>query len=61
LEIRVSRRGIILGIVFGVAATISGIVLIQYTEAFFLVVIFWIIVPVMAVQFIRWVKRKLRS
>lgn len=61
MKIRISRRGIILGIVFGVAATISGIVLIKYTEAFFLVVVFWIVAPVMAVQFVRWVRRKLGS
>jgi len=49
-----------LGLLFGVAATISGIVVINYTAAFFLVVIFWIVAPVMVLQLIRWVREAFR-
>lgn len=61
MEIRISRRGVLYGVLFGIAATLSGIVVIQYTEAFFLVVIFWIAAPVAIVQFMRWIKARFRS
>lgn len=57
MKLRISRRGIALGLLFGVAATLTGIVVISYTEAFFLVIIFWAIAPLMLLQFIRWVRR----
>jgi len=58
LKLRISRRGLILGIILGIGLTLSGIVVIKYTEAFFLVVILWIALPVMIVQFIRWLKNR---
>jgi len=57
LKLRFSRRGIALGIIFCIAATASGIFVIRYTEAFFLVVVFWIVAPLMLLQFIRWARR----
>lgn len=60
MKLKMSRRGVALGVLFGVAATLSGIVLISYTQAFFLVVIFWIVAPLMLLQFIRWAKRAVR-
>lgn len=45
---------------FGAAAILSGLVVIKYTEAFFLVVIFWIVAPIMMIQFIRWARRIFR-
>jgi len=48
-----------LALLFGVAATLSGIVVIRYTEAFFLVVIFWIVAPVLLIQLYRRVRRML--
>jgi len=59
LNIRINRRGITIGILFGIGLTLSGIVVIEYTEAFFLVVILWIALPVMIVQTARWIKTRL--
>lgn len=42
--------------IFGIAATVSGIFVIRYTEGLFLVVILWIVVPVMLVQLGRRIK-----
>ncbi len=60
MRIRVSRRGIAIGIVFCIAAIASGIFVIKYTEAFFLVVIFWIAAPLVLLQFVRWARRAFR-
>lgn len=57
MKLRVSRRGAIIGIVMGIGLMLSGIIVIQYTEAFFLVVILWIALPIMIVQGIRWLKK----
>lgn len=59
MKIKVSRRGIALGLLFGIAATLTGIFVIRYTEAFYLVVILWIVAPVMIVQLYRRVRRML--
>lgn len=61
MKFKVSRRGVALGILFCIAATVSGVVVIRYTEAFYLVVIFWVVAPLMLLQFIRWVRRVLRG
>lgn len=61
LKIRVSRRGVVIGILLGIALTLSGIVVIEYTAAFYLVVILWVALPVMAVQAARWIRRRLRG
>lgn len=53
---RVSRQGLVVGVIFGVAATVSGIFVIKYTEGLFLVVILWIVIPVMLVQLGRRIK-----
>jgi phosphate/sulfate permease len=53
---RISRRGLIVGAMFGIAATVSGIFVIRYTEGLFLVVILWIVIPVMLVQLGRRIK-----
>lgn len=53
---RISRRGLIIGAIFGIAATLSGIFVIKYTEGLFLVVVLWIVIPVMLVQLARHVK-----
>jgi len=60
LKFRVSRRGVILGVAFGIAATLSGIFVIKYTEMFMLVVMLWVVAPFMILQFVRWVRAKLR-
>ena len=52
-----SRRGIALGLIFAVAAILTGIVVIRYTEAFYLVLIMWIVAPVLAVQSFRRLRR----
>jgi len=56
---RISRRGLIVGMIFGTAATVSGIFVIRYTEGLFLVVILWIVIPVMVVQLGRRIKARL--
>lgn len=56
---RISRRGLAVGVIFGTAATVSGIFVIRYTEGLFLVVILWIVIPVMMVQLGRWIKARL--
>ena len=38
---QISRRGLVVGVIFGAAATVSGIFVIRYTEGLFLVVILW--------------------
>jgi hypothetical protein len=53
---RIDRRGLAVGVIFGIAATVSGIFVIRYTEGLFLVVILWIVVPVMLVQLGRRIK-----
>jgi len=53
---RISRRGLVVGVMFGIAATVSGIFVIRYTEGLFLVVILWIVIPVMLVQLGRRIK-----
>jgi hypothetical protein len=53
---RISHRGLVIGLMFGVAATVSGIFVIKYTEGLFLVVILWIVIPVMLVQLGRRIK-----
>jgi hypothetical protein len=53
---RISRRGLVVGVIFGIAATVSGIFVIRYTEGLFLVVILWIVIPVMLVQLGRRIK-----
>ena len=58
---RVSRRGLVVGVIFGIAATLSGIFVIKYTEGLFLVVILWVVIPVMMVQLARRVKAWLRK
>lgn len=60
MKFRVSRRGAILGVAFGIAATLSGIFVIKYTEMFMLVVMLWVVAPFMILQFVRWVRAKLR-
>ena len=50
----------IIGVLLGLGVALSGIVVIQYTEAFFLVVILWVALPVMIIQTARWFKEKLR-
>lgn len=47
-----------LGVILGTCLTLSGIVVIQYTEAFYLVVILWVALPVILVQFVRWIRNK---
>lgn len=59
LRIKISRRGLAVGIIFGIGLTASGIVIIEYTEAFYLVVILWIALPVMIVQVARWIRNRL--
>lgn len=59
MRIRIDRRGLIIGIILGIAMTISGIFVAGYTEGFFLVVILWIVIPVAIVQLGRWIRRKL--
>ena len=61
MKFKVSRRGVALGILFCIAATVSGVVVIRYTEAFYLGVIFWVVATLMLLQFIRWVRRVLRG
>lgn len=46
-------------LLFAIAATLSGIFIIEYTEAFFLVVIFWAVVPVLAVQLVRRIRARI--
>jgi hypothetical protein len=53
---RISRRGLVIGVIFGTAATVSGIFVIKYTEGLFLVVIIWMVIPVMLVQLGRRIK-----
>jgi len=53
---RISRWGLVVGVIFGAAATVSGIFVIRYTEGLFLVVILWIVIPVMLVQLGRRIK-----
>jgi hypothetical protein len=53
---RINRRGLFIGLAFGIAATLSGIFVIKYTEGLFLVVILWVVIPVMIVQLARRVK-----
>jgi len=60
VRIKVNKRGVVIGVIIGIAATLSGIVVIQYTEAFYLVVILWIALPVMVVQTVRWLRTNLR-
>lgn len=60
MRIKVNKRGVVIGVIIGIAATLSGIVVIQYTEAFYLVVILWIALPVMVVQTVRWLRTNLR-
>ncbi len=55
---RVNRRGLVIGVVFGIAATATGIFVIRYTEGLFLVVILWIVIPVMLVQLGRRIKTR---
>ena len=43
--------------IFAVAAILTGIVVIRYTEAFYLVLIMWIVAPVLAVQSFRRLRR----
>ena len=57
VKIKISRRGAAIGVLFGIAAILSGIVVINYTEAFYLVVILWIVAPVIIVQLFRRVRR----
>jgi hypothetical protein len=59
VRLKVSRRGVALGLIFGIAATLTGIVVIRYTEAFYLVLVFWIVAPVLLVQSYRCVRRLL--
>lgn len=56
---KISRRGLAVGIILGIGLTASGIVIIEYTEAFYLVVILWIALPVMIIQAARWIRNKL--
>jgi len=56
---RINRRGLVVGVMFGIAATVSGIFVIRYTEGLFLVVILWIVIPVMLVQLGRRIKARL--
>ncbi|MEM2839178.1 MAG: hypothetical protein QW505_03080 [Thermoplasmata archaeon] len=58
MKLRISRRGLMLGVILGTCLTLSGIVVIQYTEAFYLVVILWVALPVILVQFVRWIRNK---
>ncbi len=58
---RINRRGLVIGVIFGMAATLSGIFVIKYTEGLFLVVILWVVIPVMMVQLARRVKVWLRK
>jgi len=58
---RINRRGLVIGVIFGIAATLSGIFVIKYTEGLFLVVILWVVIPVMMVQLARRVKAWLRK
>ncbi|MDH4123490.1 MAG: hypothetical protein OEV21_05370 [Thermoplasmata archaeon] len=57
---RIERRGAIIGIILGAAALASGIFVINYTETLPLVVILWVILPVMVLQFVRWIRSKFR-
>ncbi len=58
MRIRVDRRGLIIGIVLGIAMMITGIFVINYTEGLFLVVILWVVIPVVIVQLGRRIKRR---
>lgn len=58
LKLKVSRRGVVIGLIFGVAATLLGIVVIRYTEIFILVILLWPVLIVMALKLLRWIRGK---
>lgn len=58
MRITVSRRGLIIGIVLGIGIMLSGIAVIEYTAAFYLVVILWIALPVIIVQTARRIRNR---
>jgi len=59
MAIRISRRGLVIGIALGIAMTVSGIFVINYTEGLFLVVILWIVIPVVMVQIVGRIRARL--
>jgi len=59
LRIKVSRRGVVIGLLFGIAATLLGIVVIEFTDLFILVVLLWPVVLVIGVQLFRWIRKRL--
>lgn len=60
MKLRINRRGIVIGLILGLAATLSGIIVIRYTEGFFLVVILWVVLPVIILQFARRLRDRFR-
>ena len=61
LRLKISRRGAIIGLLFGAAATLLGIVVIRYTEIFILVILLWPVLIVMALKLFRWIRGKVAS
>jgi len=61
LRLKISRKGAIIGLLFGAAATMLGIVVIRYTEIFILVILLWPVLIVMALKLFRWIRGKVAS
>lgn len=59
MRLRVNRRGAIIGILFGISATLLGIVVIRYTELFILVILLWPVLIIMFVKLFRWIREKI--
>ena len=58
MKLKISRRGAVIGILFGIAATLLGIVVIRYTEIFILTILLWPVLIVMAIKLLRWIRQK---
>ena len=58
LRLKVSKKGAVIGLIFGAVATLLGIVVIRFTEIFILVILIWPVFVVMALKLVRWIRGK---
>lgn len=54
MKFKISRRAVIFGVIFGISAILIGIIVIDYTDIFILVVMLWPVLLIMIFQTAKW-------